>query len=81
MRDTEALRNHLDAALALERWRGLAARRSDFAGAEGGIDEEASFRGPSRALGKEKRHLWEVRVRPLRGHLDEGPPLQGGLRH
>ena len=36
VRDIEALRNHLDLALALERWRGLAARRSDFAGAEEG---------------------------------------------
>ena len=54
MRDVEALRSHLDQALALDRWKGLAARRSDFAGAEEGIDEEASFRGPRRALGTGK---------------------------
>ena len=41
--DLEGLRSHLDQALALDRWKGLAARRSDFAGAESGIDEEASF--------------------------------------
>ena len=50
----ERLRSHLDQALALDRWRGLAARRSDFAGAENGIDEEASFRGPRKALDTKK---------------------------
>ena len=49
-RDLEGLRSHLDHALALSRWEGLAARRNDFAGAEDGIDEEASFRGPRKAL-------------------------------
>ena len=48
--DLESLRNHLDRALSLSRWEGLAGRRKDFAGAEDGIDEEASFREPLKAL-------------------------------
>ena len=44
--DLEGLRSHLDRALSLSRWEGLAGRRRDFAGAEGGIDGEASFREP-----------------------------------
>ena len=52
--DLEGLRSHLDQALALDRWKGLAARRNDFARAEDGIDEEASFRGPRKALDERK---------------------------
>ena len=48
--DLEGLRIRLDRALSLSRWEDLAARRRDFAGAEDGVDEEASFRGPRRAL-------------------------------
>ena len=50
MRNLEGLCGHLDQALALSRWEALAARRRDFAGAENGIDEEASFREPPKAL-------------------------------
>ena len=46
----EGLRSHLDQALALSRWEGLATRIQEFAGVEDGIDEEASFRGPRKAL-------------------------------
>ena len=54
VRDLEGLRNHLDQALALSRWEGLATRRRDFAGAGDGIDEEASFREPRKALDARK---------------------------
>ena len=54
VRDLEGLRSHLDQALALSRWEGLATRRREFAGAEDGIDEEASFRGPRKALDARK---------------------------
>ena len=50
VRNLEGLRDHLDQALALSRWEALAARRRDFDGAENGIDEEASFREPPKAL-------------------------------
>ena len=77
--DLEGLRNYLDRALSLSRWEGLAGRRRDFAGAEDGIDEEASFREPLKALQDRRNntYLWEVRLRPLGGHVDHGPPLQG----
>ena len=45
----EGLRSHLDRALSFPRWEALAERRRDFAGAEDGIDEEASFREPLKA--------------------------------
>ena len=48
--DLEGLRSHLDQALALSRWESLAARKREFEGAEDGVDEEASFRGPRKAL-------------------------------
>ena len=54
VRDMERLRNHLDQALALSRWESLATRRRDFAVAENGIDEGASFRGPRKALDARK---------------------------
>ena len=54
VRDLEGLRSHLDQALALSRWEGLATRRRDCAGAEDGIDEEASFREPRKALDARK---------------------------
>ena len=50
MYDIEGLRSHLDRAHSLSRWEGSAGRRRDFAGAEDGIDEEASFREPLKAL-------------------------------
>ena len=53
--DLEGLRSHLDRALSLSRWEGLAGRRRDFAGAEDAIDEEASFREPLKAL-QDKRN-------------------------
>ena len=50
VRNLDRLRSNLDQALALSRWEALAARRRDFAGAEDGIDEEASFKEPLKAL-------------------------------
>ena len=50
VRDLEGQRSHLDRALALSRWEALAAWRRDFAGAEDGIDEDASFREPLKAF-------------------------------
>ena len=47
--DLEGLRSHLDRALSFSRWEALATRRRDFAGAEDGFDEEASFREPLKA--------------------------------
>ena len=52
--DLEGLRNHLDQALSLSRWEGLAGRRTDFAGAEDGTDEEASFKESLKALQNER---------------------------
>ena len=82
VRDLGGLRSHLDHALALSRWEGLATRRRDFAGAGDGIDEEASFRELCKALDARKNtyHLWEVCVHPLWRHLDQGPSLQGWVR-
>ena len=54
VRDLERLRDHLDQALALSRWESLATRRREFAGAEDGIDQEASFREPRKALDARK---------------------------
>ena len=56
--DLEGLRSHLDRALSLSRWEGLAGRRKDFAGAEDGIDEEASFREPLKALQDRRNNLF-----------------------
>lgn len=50
MRNLEGLRSHLDQALAFSCWEAFAARKHDFAGAEDGIDEEASFREPLNAF-------------------------------
>ena len=56
--DLESLRSHLDRALSLSRWQGLAGRRREFAGAEDGIDEEASFREPLKALQDRRNNIF-----------------------
>lgn len=56
--DLEGVRRHLDQALSFSRWEGLAGRRGDFAGAEGGIDEEASFREPLKALQDRRNNVF-----------------------
>ena len=56
--DLEGFWSHLDRALSLSRWEGLAGRKGDYAGGEGGIDEEASFREPLKALQGRRNNIF-----------------------
>ena len=67
MFDLEGLRSHLDWALPLSRWEGLASRSRDFAGAEDGIDEEASFREPPKALQNRRNTIFGMYACVLSG--------------
>ena len=72
VRNFEGLRDHLDQALAFSRWEALAARRRDFAGAENGVDEEASFREPFKAFDGRRNTTFGkyACTHSIRRHLD-----------